>query len=77
MTTELIGTKILLFVTTVDGRKRYDVNDPVKVREIEAQYPGRTVRLMVPGSAWTMELRGSRINVVIEEDGTISRIYEG
>jgi len=80
---KLVGTKIYIQVQTLThthtGReyRTYTVNDPIKVREIEGAFPGQTVRLMVPGSMWSGEFRGDRINVVIEGDGTISRIYEG
>lgn len=78
---KLVGTKIYIEVETTTRThgqyRRYTVNDPVKEREIEAAFPGQPVRLMVPGSMWTSEICMGRINVVIEEDGTISRIYEG
>lgn len=80
---KLVGTKIYVQVETHihthtgDEYRTYKVNDPVKVREIEAAFPGQTVRLMTPGSLWTCDVCMGRINVVIEEDGTISRIYEG
>ncbi len=81
--TKLVGTKIYIQVEThihthTGGEYRtYKVHDPVKVREIEAAFPGQTVRLMTPGSMWTSDVRRDRINVSIAEDGTISRIYEG
>lgn len=83
---QYIGREVSVVETLLEYRGKQfsnldlDDNDTT-IQEIEKDFDDFIVRVWLPGSAGTMELRPNRINVVVEKQDNglylINRLYVG
>lgn len=70
----LVGQKVKLKITEHDYRgtiyKSYEIDDPVMEKKIKDAHPG--CRIFPPGTCGTADWKPFRLNVHIDESGTIT-----
>ena len=76
---DLVGQKVKLKITEHDHRgtihKSYQIDDPVMEKLIRGTYPG--CRIFPPGTCGTADWKPFRLNVHIDESGTITETNLG